>query len=62
VPKDGEEDNKITENNENDLEIALPEDFQKERNVENFLKKELEMIKGSKSRDLFQHYIYDLLE
>ncbi len=62
VPKDGEEDNKITKNNENDLKIALPEEFQKERNVEKFLKKELKMIKGSKSRDLFQHYIYDLLE
>jgi hypothetical protein len=62
VPGEDEEDSRQAKRNDNDLKLDLPEDFQKARNVENFLKNELKLIENPDRRELFQKYIYDLLE
>lgn len=57
----GEQDQDIKDQQE-DIDIALPEDFQKARNIESFLKNELKLLEEGKQKSKFKEYIYNLLE
>ena len=45
-----------------DLDIALPEEFQNSQEIEKILREELKRTSDQQLRDIFQHYILELLE